>query len=277
MGEWLETMFRQVKPVIAMAHLPALPGAPRYARSDGVEGLIRAVRADVEALVAGGVDGILFCNEDDRPYLFKAGAEQVAAMTRVVSDCAPPTLPFGVDFLWDAHAAIAIAHATGAGFVRGVFTGVYESDMGLWAPSAGDLLRFRDQIGAAHLRLFYNVVPEFASALGTRTIAQRARSAVVSSLADVLLVSGSMAGEQPPLASIVEAKRAVPEIPVLVNTGATAENVGEFLQVADGVIVGSSLKKDGYTWNRVDPERVRAFMDRVREVRRALQRTAQAP
>jgi uncharacterized protein len=67
---------------------------------------------------------------------------------------------------------------------------------------------------------------------------------------------------------IVEAKEAVAAaVPVLVNTGARVDNIGRFLEVADGVIVGSSLKVDGQTWNPVDPARVSAFMERVREVR----------
>jgi hypothetical protein len=90
-------------------------------------------------------------------------------------------------------AAMAIAHATGAAFVREVLTGVYESDMGLWVPNAGEVMRFRQRIGGASIRVFYNVVPEFASSLGTRSVAQRARSAVVSCLADAVLISGPMA------------------------------------------------------------------------------------
>jgi hypothetical protein len=167
MADWIKTLFHQTKPVIAMAHVPALPGTPRYDMAGGVEALIKAVRPDVERLVAGGVDAIMFCNEDDRPYVFKAGIEQIAAMTRVVTECAPKGIPYGVDFLWDPYAAIAMAYATGASFIREVFTGVYESDMGLWAPSAGDIMRYRQSIGAAGVRLFYNVVPECAPVRNT--------------------------------------------------------------------------------------------------------------
>jgi membrane complex biogenesis BtpA family protein len=222
---------------------------------------------DVENLVAGGVDAVMFCNEDDRPYVFKAGIEQIAAMTRIVAECAPVSVPFGIDFLWDPFATIAIAHATGASFTREVFTGLYESDMGVWSTSAGETMRFKRRIGAMSLRVFYNVVPEFASPLGTRSVAERAKSIVVSSLADVILVSGPMAGQLPPIELIEEIKEAVPDFPVFLNTGAREDNIAEFLEVADGVIVGTSLKKAGYTWNKVDPDRVRTFMARVVEVR----------
>ena len=267
MANWTEHLFGTAKPIIAMAHVPALPGTPRYDAQGGIRKLIERVREDVQHLVDGGVNAIMFCNEDDRPYVFHAGLEQVAAMTRVVSELAPQTIPFGVDFLWDPSAAMAIAHATGAAFIREVLTGVYESDMGLWAPNAGEVMRFRQRIGGEGIRVFYNVVPEFASTLGTRSVSQRARSAVVSCLADAVLISGPMAGAEPDLSLFRAVKDAIGEVPVFLNTGAKADNVGQFLEVADGVIVGSSLKVDGYTWNSVEPARVQAFVEKVKAVR----------
>ncbi len=263
-------LFPRPKPVIAMAHLPALPGTPRHARAGSVEGIVERVRADLEHLLAEGVDGILFCNEDDRPYSLRAGPETIAVLTRVVTELRPRDRPFGVDVLWDATAAVAIAAATGAGFIRGVVTGVYESDMGLWAPDAAELYRYRSRIDADGLLVMANITPEFASALGTRTVAQRARSAVTSTLIDAILIAGPMAGAEPDLSALREARDAVEgQVPVLMNTGARAENIGRFLEVADGVIVGSGLKVDGRTWNPVDPERVSTFMERVREARRS--------
>ncbi|MCC7359295.1 MAG: BtpA/SgcQ family protein [Anaerolineales bacterium] len=267
MPAWLKDLFGVDKPVVAMAHVPALPGTPRYNGAAGVRGIVERMRADIEHLVAGGVNAIMFCNEDDRPYVFEAGLEQVAALARVVADLAPSTIPFGVDFLWDPMAAMAIAHATGATFIREVLTGVYESDMGLWAPNVGRVMRFRQQIGAQNVRVFYNVVPEFASPLGTRSVAQRARSAVVSCLADVILISGPMAGTEPEVEQFGDVKAAVGDVPVFVNTGAKPENIEAFLSVADGVIVGSSLKVDGHTWNPVDPARVERFMQAANRAR----------
>lgn len=273
MGNLLVDMFGVPKPVIAMAHLPALPGSPRYDPAKGVEGILERVRQDVKHLLAGGVDGILFCNEDDRPYALQANIEAVAVMTRVVTEVRPADRPFGVDILWDAKAALAVAKATGAAFIREVVTGVYESDMGLWAPNAAELYRYRRLIDAENVRIFANITPEFASPLGYRSVGQRAKSAVVSSLVDAILVSGPMAGAAPDVSWVKEAKEAVGEdVPVLLNTGAKIDNIRTFLQYADGVIVGSSLKVDGYTWNPVDPARVRAFMEVVRDIRRELQR-----
>lgn len=258
-------LFGAEKPVIAMAHLGPLPGSPLHDEQAGMEGIVEAVRADLEVLYAAGVDGVMFCNEGDRPYQLEAGPEGVAGLCRVVSELRPRDLPFGVDFLWDPLAALAVATATGAHWIREVATGVYESDMGLWNTDAARLLRERRRLGADSIQVLMNVTPEFASQIGRRTVAQAARSAVTSSLADAILVSGPMAGAEPELASLQEARDAVAgAVPVLVNTGAKASNITDFLTVADGVIVGSSLKRDGVFWNPVEAERTAAFMEAAR-------------
>lgn len=132
----LKETFGQDKPVIAMAHLPALPGTPRYDAEGGMQAIVDWVKRDIDILTDVGVDGILFCNEDDRPYSLRVGDEIVAAMACVVSECRPESIPFGVDVMWDPKAAMAVAKATGASFIREVVTGTYESDMGLWSPDA---------------------------------------------------------------------------------------------------------------------------------------------
>lgn len=265
----VKEVFGVIKPVIAMAHLPALPGTPRYDRSKGIDGILEHVSNDIYTLIDGGVDGILFCNEDDRPYSFHAGFESIAVMTRVVCELRPENLPFGVDFLWDAKAAIAIAKASNATFIREVITGVYESDMGLWEPDAAEIYRYRNHIDGDNIFVFANITPEFASPLGTRTVFERARSVVVSTLPDAVLISGPMAGSEPEISFLKQARDAVgEEVSLFLNTGANFENIQRFLTIADGVIVGSGLKIDGYTWNQVDPRRVERFMELVMDIRK---------
>jgi uncharacterized protein len=253
------------KPLIAMAHVPALPGTPLYDASAGLSGAVSAVRRDVDVLLGAGFDAVMFCNENDRPYQLQAGLESAAAMARVVTECKPAEIPFGVDFLWDARCALAVAVATGASFIREVATGVWESDMGLLSPDAASLLRERRRLDAGELAVFMNITPEFASGIGRREPAEVAASVTVSSLADVILVSGKMAGAVPEVATIASVREAVdPDVPVLLNTGAKAGTIGEYLPYVDGCIVGSSLKVDGYTWNPVDAERAKRFVDAAR-------------
>jgi hypothetical protein len=261
----LKELFGVEKPAIAMAHLPPLPGTPLYDEAGGPKAIVESVARDVEILADAGFDAVLFCNEGDRPYQLKATLEGVAMMARVVAEVAPQDRPFGVDYLWDAEGALAVAAVSGASFIREVVTGVYDSDMGLWAPDAGKLLRRRRYLNAEHVAVFMNITPEFASTLGTRDIATTARSVQVSSLADAILVSGPMAGAEPTLDAVREAKRGCgDETPVFANTGVKSTNVADFLSVADGVIVGSDLKVDGGTWNPVDPERASRFIAAAR-------------
>jgi len=253
------------KPLIAMAHVPPLPGTPLYDAALGVQGLVDSVRRDTDVLLEAGFDAILFCNEGDRPYQLQAGLEASAVMSRVVTECRPADRVFGVDFLWDARCALAIAVATGAAFMREVVTGAWESDMGLWQPDAATVLRDRRRFDRDDLGIFMNITPEFASSIGRRTPAETARSTVVSSLADVILVSGPMAGAEPELTTVAEVREAVPpDVPVLLNTGSKAGTIASYLKYADGCIVGSDLKVDGYTWNSVDPLRATKFIEAAR-------------
>lgn len=264
----LEELFGRRKAVIAMMHLLPLPGRPLYDSKGGIGAIVDALRRDLDILQEGGVDGLLFCNEGDRPYPLHTDHAPIAAMAAVIGELRPHIwLPYGVDLLWDPMAALAVAQAVRASFVREVFTGVYDSDMGLWQPDAAAALDYRRQIGADRIRLFFNIEPEFARPLAPRPIGALARSVVVSSLADAILISGAMAGAEVDLSHIREAREAIPATPVLANTGVKVETVRATLAVADGVIVGTGLKRDGYTWNSVDPERVRRFMEEVRVAR----------
>lgn len=267
-GGTLNPDFGVTKPVIGMVHLPATPGTPRYDASRNLDDVIKAAQQDVDHLLDGGVDALLFCNEDDRPYTFTLGPATVAFMTRVVTSVDTRSAVFGIDVLWDPIAALSIAAATGARFIREVMSGTYESDMGVWAPDPAAIWNFRRSIGATDVAMWANIQPEFASPMGNRTIAQRASSTLASCLPDALLVSGPMAGTAPDPRLLEETRQAIPDdMTLVVNTGARPETIGAFLAHADAVIVGSALKYDGDTWAPVDPERVVRFMAAVDQAR----------
>jgi membrane complex biogenesis BtpA family protein len=175
-------------------------------------------------------------------------------------------VPFGVDLLWDPKSALAVARATGAAFVREVFTGVFDSDMGLLAPDFGELAGYRHAIGGDEIAIFTNVTPEFSRSVSGRPVAERARGAAFLG-ADALLVSGPQAGAPVNLAELRDAKENAGDVPVLANTGVTDQNAAEILATADGVVVGTHLKIGGSTWNAVDPQRARRLVEIVRAVR----------
>ena len=257
------------KPLIAMCHLQALPGRPGHDAAAGMDAVHRAARRDVLALQEAGVDAILFCNEHDRPYSIGVGVEVAAAQAAVIGRLqADLAVPYGVDLLWDPRSALAVARATGASFVREVFTGVFETDMGLMAPDFGDLAAYRHAIGADDVAVLTNITPEFGRSVAGRSVTERARGAAFLG-ADALLISGPQAGMPADLSDLAEAKKAAPFTPVLANTGVGPENVADVLSVADGLIVGTSLKVGGSTWNPVDPDRASALVGLVRGARTA--------
>lgn len=259
---------RSTKTVVSMAHIGALPGSPLYDTDGGMQKLIDGVVADITALQEGGVDAIMFGNENDRPYALEASPESVAAMTAIVAAVKPLLkVPFGVNYLWDPYATVAIAAATGASFAREIFTGIFASDMGLWNPDAGKALRLRRSLGRNDMKLLFNINAEFASSLDTRPIALRAKSAVFSSLADVILVSGPITGEPVDGSNLKSVREVLPDTPVMANTGVNIDNVAEIFRYADGCVIGTHFKVDGNTWNAVDPTRVKRFMDKVATLR----------
>ncbi len=269
-SSWLSALTGADKAIIGMVHLPALPGSPLYDAGGGMAAVREWVQRDLDALQAGGIDAVMYCNENDRPYRLDADVASVAAMADVIAATRDQlSIPFGVNVLWDPRATLAVAKATGAAFAREIFTGAFAGDFGLWVRSAGDAHRYRREIGAEDIRLIFNINAEFAAPLAPRPIPEVARSVVFSSSPDAICVSGPITSQPvdgSALGQVADAVRGS-GVPVLVNTGFKASNAAELMVHADGAIVGSSLKTDGVTWNPVDSARVTELMQSVREIR----------
>lgn len=266
---WLQALSGQTKTIIGMVHLPALPGTPLYDESTGMAGVREWVKRDLEALQAGGIDAVMFCNENDRPYRLDADFASVAAISDVVASFRDGlSVSFGVNVLWDPNATLAVAAATGASFCREIFTGAFAGDFGLWVRSAGDSRRYRRQIGAENVKMIFNINAEFAAPIAPRPIGDVAKSVVFSSSPDAICVSGPITSQAADASSLAEVTGSIAGsgVPVLVNTGFKVSNAAALLEYADGAIVGSSLKIDGITWNPVDQARVKLLMAEVRNV-----------
>ena len=255
---WLSDVFPQnSKPIIAMLHLAPLPGDPLFDSAAGIRAVVERARRELGLLQEGGVDAVLISNEFSLPYLTKTEPITAISMARIIGELVDEIhIPYGVNVLWDGRASIDLAVATGAGFVREIFTGVYASDFGLWNTNVGEVARHRHRIGADHVRLFYNIVPESATYLGERDLVSITKSTVFATKPDALCVSGLTAGAPTDTQSVSLVKGAAGNVPVFVNTGVRAANVADQLSVADGAIVGTYFKKDGIFENEVDLGRV---------------------
>ena len=267
-NSWIQDLFGCSKPIIAMCHLGALPGDPRYDTRTGMQEVVTWAKKDLAALQAGGVDAVMFSNEFSLPYLTRVDTVTVAAMARVIGEIGDDIrVPFGVNVLWDPVASLDLAVATGARFVREIFTGVYASDFGLWNTDCGRTIRHQHAIGADQVRVLFNIVPEAAQYLAGRDVVAIAKSTEFNARPDALCVSGLVAGAETDLNVLRSVREAVRRTPVFANTGVTIDNVATQLEFADGAVVGTHFKIDGIFEHHVDRERTRRFMEKVKTIR----------
>jgi membrane complex biogenesis BtpA family protein len=257
---------RLERTLIGMVHLLPLPGSPRWAGS--MERVVAAALGDARALVDGGMDALLVENYGDAPFTpGRVEASTVAALSVVAHEIrrALPAVPLGVNVLKnDARAALAVACAAGAAFIRvNVHAGAVLADQGIVHSDAYGTLRERRLLGA-DVALFADVQGKHAVPLAPVELEQEARDLVHRGLADALIVSGKATGEATPLGDVKRVRSAAGGVPLLVGSGVTPESVVELLSVADAVIVGTSVKRDGDVRNPVDPSRVRRLVAAAR-------------
>lgn len=242
--------------LIGVIHLEALPGAPRYGGS--MTALRDAVARDAEALATAGFDAVIVENFGDTPFF--AGTvppETVAAMTALCDRAREVSgLPLGVNVLRnDGVSALAVAVATGAAFVRvNVLVGARVTDQGLVQSDAARLARSRVSMGASGVGLAADVDVKHSKPLGAPDdVGDEAREAVERSMADAVIVSGMRTGRAADKAVARRVREAVPETPLWLGSGATAETLPAWLTLVDAVIIGSALRSDGRAGGPIDP------------------------
>lgn len=269
---WTKEIFGTDKPIIAMLHLLPLPGDPKYVSTQGMKKVMERAFHDLNALQNGGVDGILISNEFSLPYLYDVDASTIAGMARVIGQLIPDIkIPYGVDVIMDPYKVFDMAVAVEAKYVRETFTGVYAGDYGLVNYEIGKIARHRANVGAQDVKTMFTLVPECSKYLVNRDISDIAKSTMFYGEPDALLVAGLIAGHAADSQTISIVKSAIEsKIPVFANTGVRLENVDVQLAAADGAIVGTTFKRDGYFYNEVDESRVKVFMDKVKGIRGSL-------
>lgn len=262
MNELIPAWKNKKKIVIGMLHLAALPGSPGSSQS--LDEILKSVRRDAEALVAGGVHGLMMENFGDVPfYPGRVPSHTIAAMTALACAVrAAIDLPLGINVLRnDGLGALAVAHASGASFIRvNVLCGARVTDQGVIQGIAHDLLRERTQLGAAGIRIFADVDVKHSAPLAARPLEDEVSDLVERSRADAIVVSGAGTGKATDPAKVRRVRDAAPLTPVFIGSGITPETIDQFMDVADGFIVGTSLKKEGISTQPVDVSRVTALM-----------------
>ena len=258
----INQLFDQPKPIIGVVHLLPLIGSPQSTlpfREIRTRGL-----SDAVALIDNGIDGVIIENYGDAPFSPDSVEPHTVAALALIADeireCYPQT-PIGLNVLRnDAKSAMAIATVTGANFIRvNVHTGAMLTDQGLIEGKAHETLRYRS-ILKSEVKVFADIAVKHAVPLAPIDIVTTAEDTYQRGLADALIVTGTATGKSADLGQLKTVKSAIPQVSVFAGSGVAVDNLAEVLQYADGVIVGTSIKRDGMTTNEVDPDRVRALI-----------------
>ena len=267
----LEALFPVRKPIIGVIHLQPLPGAPRYTGQNMNEVYAAAV-TDARTLSEGGVDGIILENASDMPFSRPEhiGPETVAALAAAcLAVRSAVSTPIGITCVANGVIpALGIAKAVGARWVRAnQWVNAYVANEGILNGPAPEAMRYRSRIRADDVAIFADVHVKFGAHAITadRSIAEQATDAEWFD-ADVLIASGTRTGS-PTEPREVDEVRSGTNLPVIVGSGLSADQVPALFASADGAIIGQWLKQDGHWWNPVDPRRVEQLMNAVAKVR----------
>lgn len=248
--------------LVGVIHLPPLPGAPRF-RGD-FSRVLRQVEADARALASAGFDLAMVENFGDTPFFAGAvPAVTVSAMTAcaMAARAAAPALPLGINVLRnDVASALAIAAVVDAACVRvNVLVGARVTDQGVVEGRAAEALRLRAALGASKIAVWADVDVKHAAPLAPRDVGEEAVEAHERAMADVILVTGAATGARVNLDKLAAVRRALPRCPVLVASGAVSGDLPALAEHADGVIVGSALRRGGIAGGPIDLARAKSF------------------
>ena len=269
----LEATFGTTRPVIGMVHLGPLPGAPGF---DGeLAAVVDRAVADAEALVGGGIDGIIIENFGDDPfYPSTVPPETVAAMTRAAGAVVDAvSVPVGINVLRnDAEAAVAVARAAGGAYIRSnVHLGTRSTDQGIIEGQGHEVVRKRDRI-APGVAIFTDIAVKHSRPIsGSESLATAVSDHLERGRVDGVIVSGETTGSDPGPSQVDRVCACVAEhdrsVPVFVGSGVRPETAPDLLPPADGAIVGTALKEGGDVTAPVAEDRVARLMAAVEGAR----------
>jgi membrane complex biogenesis BtpA family protein len=236
------------KPIIGMIHMPALPGAPACEQT--MEDLVAFALAEADLLASAGVDGAVVENAGDAPFFRRRMPPvTVAAMATVVAEVRKHSaLKIGVNVLRNAcEEALAIAHATGAHFIRcNVVIGAYVTDQGIIQGCAAELARLRSSL-SSEVHVFGDVHVKHSYPLFNVPLQDAARDLAERGGVDAVIVSGPRSPDPPSLESLQLVSDAT-SLPVMVGSGIGLDNALELYRPSDGVLLGEVDFKVGRVW-----------------------------
>jgi len=283
-------VFSVCKPLIGVIHLPPLPGSPGYRRARfpdvggstwGFEDIVEYAVNQARVYESSGFDGVIVENYGDKPYPLRASVGQVAAMVRIVSSVVKSTsIPVGVNMLRNSgYEAFYVAYVSGARFIRvNSLCEMRVSQEGILRPEARRLSRALEELLAyddlysGRLAVMADIGVKHSSPLVPgQSLQDMIRDCVERSGIPVysLIVTGARTGEEPGYDRVEEALPVARDLGVqlYIGSGITHANITKYWSIADGFIVGTSVKIGGRTENPVSEEKALALAKLVRHLR----------
>ena len=258
-------LFERKKAVIAMIHVDALPGTPKYGGK--VNSIIKKAVQEAKVYKKAGVHSIMIENMHDIPYIKGANGPEITSIMSIIGYEVKNAagVPCGIQILAGSNReALAAANAAGLDYIRTEgFVFGHMADEGMIESCAGDILRYRKAIGAENVMVFTDIKKKHsAHAITADVDITDTAHAAEFFLSDGVIITGSATGREASRQEIGAVKKCV-KIPVLVGSGVNHENLKDYLKISDALIVGSYFKDGGDWKNTVNYERTRKFMERV--------------
>lgn len=227
--------------LIGMIHLPPLLSIEGF---PGMKKIITGALADLSALEKAGFDGALIENDNDKPHTEFANEAQIASFSVVANEvCRIAKIPIGVQMMLnDWRTSFAIAKAVGAKFTRlDVFVDHVSSKWGEINPVPEEIISNKNTI-YPELLLLTDIQVKYKTMLKPRPLAVSARLAIKHG-SDGLVITGQATGVETPIEKIREVREKFPQFPIFVGAGVNEKNIREQFSVANGAIIGSSIKE----------------------------------
>lgn len=256
--------FFEKKQIIGMVHLLPLPGSPKYQQND--EEIKSQAFKDVDALLEGGCSTFIVENFNDDPYAETIDDFGFALMTSICTDIRNkyPEVKLGINIQFDDYLKeLALAKAVKADFIRSeVFIDTRVGIQGIIKPKAREIAMICSQYKMKTL-VFADIDVKHTVALVKEPLLELVDKCKEEG-ADAVILTGTKTGENAKIEDIIEVKKQLGNsFPIIIGSGIKANNIKQYLEYADGVIVGSSIKIGGNVRNGIDASKVKELLESI--------------
>lgn len=243
------------KQLIGMIHLKALSLAPL--NEDSIEEIYQFALEDLENLQKGGATSAIVENFFDTPYSMDLSIETVVSFTSIFTRLNEVSkIPLGINLqLTNGAEEIIIATLCNADFIR-VESFVEEryTPYGKSEALSSKIMRKAKQLNS-NVKIYSDINVKHSYPVCNQSIEESIKAAIEAG-ASAIILTGIETGKSPTLIDAKKFKSICKDIPLIVGSGVNKSNISDFLCICEGVIVGTSIKKDDDITKHIDVNRV---------------------